>query len=251
MGVSIGHSIKPAAIYFVSAALVLVLFTGMQAERAEASANLTAYRTVPPNSWEPMGYNVTGTAPYFITHTLNWSNTRIMGNLGIGDGSVTALDAASNREVNYTDNNFMAADISMAPWDPGRLTAISALADAAGTASATAAAGDTNSSRMAVPDFVNMTPDIPRKVRLDDNTTQAPEKATNQTVGNAALPAGVSFNRPLNDPYHPILMGRPVDDLLYEYPLATPINMYGRLQGLRLPGGACVNIGVKCLGYGY
>ncbi|WP_128859893.1 hypothetical protein [Methanocella paludicola] len=190
----------------------------MQAEKAEANANLTAYKTVPPNSWEPMGYNMTGTAPYFITHTLNWSNTRIMGNLGIGDGSVRTLNDTSNRDVNYTDNNFMAADISMAPWDPGRLTALNPLA------------GTTNATQAVVNETGN---------------------ATNETVGNVTESSSINFNRPLSDPYHPILMGRPVDDLLYEYPLATPINMYARLLGLRMPGGSCLNMGVKCLGYGY
>ncbi len=218
MGVSIGCRLKAVAIFFIAMAFLLI-FINMQAGRADASANLTAYRTVPPNSWEPMLYNVTGTAPYFITHTLNWSNTRIAGNLGIGDGSMRTLNALSNRDVNYTDNNFMAADISMAPWDPGRITALSA---AAGPASAT-------------------------------NATQAGGNETNTaSAGNATAPAaGVSFNRPLSDPYHPILMGRPVDDLFYEYPTVTSINMYARLVGLRMPGGACANMGIKCLGYGY
>jgi hypothetical protein len=79
----------------------------------------------------------------------------------------------------------------------------------------------------------------------------ATNQTANQTAVNVTAPGGVSFNRPLNDPYHPILMGRPVDDLLYEYPLATSINMYARLLGLRMPGGSCLNMGVKCLGYGY
>ncbi len=183
----------------------MIVYGGLWSGKAEAYANITAFRTVPPNSWEPMGYNVTGTAPYFITHTLNWSNTRVMGNLGIGDGSLWTLAGASNRDVNYTDNYFMAADISMAPWDPGRLASVSTVAST----------------------------------------------ADGQTAGNVTAPAGVSFNRALNDPYHPILMGRPVDDLLYEYPVATSINMYARLMGLRMPSGACANMGIKCLGYGY
>ena len=221
MGVSIGCRLKAIAIIIMSMALLLALLTGLQAWKAEANANLTAYRTVPPNSWEPMLYNVTGTAPYFITHTLNWSNTRIAGNLGIGDGSMGTLNALSNRDVKYTDNNFMAADISMAPWDPGRVTALSTAAGAIDTANATPAGGN---------ETTNSTP----------------------TVVNSVAPAtGISFNRPLSDPYHPILMGRPVDDLLYEYPTVTSINMYARLVGLRMPCGACANMGIKCLGYGY
>jgi hypothetical protein len=271
MGVSIGRRLKAVAIVFISIAFFLVLFTGMQAERVEARANLTAYTTVPPNSWEPLRYNVTGTAPYFITHTLNWSNTRLMGNVGISDGSVRTLNGTSNRDVNYTDNNFMAADISMAPWNPGRLTALSSLANVTNVTNITAptkgnatnatpaegnatnTTGNTSNSVITVPNFGDITLDIPRKVSFDNNTTQAAGNVTNKTAGNVTAPgaSGISFNRPLNDPYHPILMGRPVDDLLYEYPLATTINMYGRLLGLRMPGGSCANIGVKCLGYGY
>lgn len=219
MGVNIGCQLKEIATIFTLMVFLSAMFTGMQAEKAEANANLTAYKTVPPNSWEPMGYNMTGTAPYFITHTLNWSNTKIMGNVGIGDGSVRTLNDTSNRDVNYTDNNFMAADISMAPWNPGRLTAISTLASAI---------NDTNDS-----------------VAGGVNTNQTADNTTIAGTGN------MSFNRPLRDPYHPITLGRPIDDLLYEYPLATPINMYARLLGLRMPGGSCLNMGVKCLGYGY
>jgi hypothetical protein len=202
----------------MGAAFLLIIFIVPQAERAEAGANLTAFTSAPPNSWEPMLYNVTGTAPYFITHTLWWNNVKIMGNVGIGDGRMRTLNGMSNRDINYTDNNFMAADISMAPWNPGRLAALS----------------------------------VPASAVTAANASQAGGNATNAT-GNVTTPGAsiISFNRPLNDPYHPILTGRPVDDLLYEYPLATTINMYSRLLGLRMPGGSCANIGVKCLSYGY
>jgi hypothetical protein len=227
MGVSIGYRLKAVAVIFFVVAFLSAVFTSMQAEKVEASANLTAYKTVPPNGWEPMGYNTTGTAPYFITHTLNWSNTRLMGNLGIGDGSVRALNATSNRDVNYTDNNFMAGDISMTPWNPGRLTALSSLAGTTNTTKADV--NETNAS----------------------SAGNATNLAANETTVNVTAPGGLSFNRPLSDPYHPITLGRPVDDLFYEYPLATPINIYARLLGLRLPGGSSLNMGVKCLGYGY
>jgi hypothetical protein len=208
MGVSTGCLLKALAVFFIGMAFLLVVFTGMEGGRAEARANLTAFTTAPPNSWEPMGYNVTGTAPWLMVQAMGWNAFKLMGNVGIGDGSVRTLNGVSNRDVNYTDNNLMAADVSLAPWDPGRLTALS---------------------------------------------TPPGGNPTEKTEGNATMPglSGLSFSRPLNDPYHPILLGRPVDDLLYEYPLATSVNMYGRLLGLSTPGGPCVNIGVKCLGYGY
>jgi hypothetical protein len=55
----------------------------------------------------------------------------------------------------------------------------------------------------------------------------------------------------LNDPYHSILIGRPVDDMMYQYPLTPTISAYGRLVGLPLPRGQRVNIGIRSLSYGY
>jgi hypothetical protein len=183
-------------------------------EKASARANLTAYLTVPPNSWEPKGYNVTGSAPWLDVQTVGWNAVKLMGNVGIGDGSFRALNATSNPVVNYSDSYFSAADVSMAPLDPTRLSVYGQLVNASNVTAAT------NTSNL-----------------LKNNTTEI-------------SPANIS-NMPLNDPYHSILMGRPVDDLLYENPLAVTISMYARLIGLRVPCGGYANIGIRCLGYGY
>src|SRR5208337_5348156 len=112
MGVSIGSLLRSVALGLAIAALLLMALTTTQPEKAHASANLTAYLTVPPTDWEPMWYNQTGTAPYYVTHTLNWSNVRIMGNVGIGDGSYNTLNRTSNQDINYSANNYLAADAS-------------------------------------------------------------------------------------------------------------------------------------------
>jgi hypothetical protein len=119
-----------------------------------------------------------------------------MGNVGLGDGSVSFLNATSNRDINYTDSYIMAGDISTAPMDMGRLS----------------------NFQDAVGDIRAVTP------------------------GSSVA---------LNDPYHSILIGRPVDDMMYQYPLTPTISAYGRLVGLPLPGGQRANIGIRSLSYGY
>lgn len=253
---------KAAAFVLAGAILVLTAFTCTQPIKANASANLTAYVSVPPTDWEPEGYNTTGTAPWYVVQTLGWTPTRMMGNVGIGDGSVSTLNRSSNQDVNYTANNFMAADISMAPWDPARITSPGGAAVAGGTVTAPETAGNntpaasannsTTGHSISMPDISNLNLTNPEKLSFDNNTTSAPVNpgetaATSTVIGTG----GVTFNGAQGDPYHTITMGRPVDDLLYEYPLATSITMYGRLVGLPMPDGCGANIGIRCLGYGY
>jgi hypothetical protein len=76
-----------------------------------------------------------------------------------------------------------------------------------------------------------------------DNASEQDESAiapTDFTPGNVTFAA-----------FHPINLGRPVNDLLYEHPFATPISTYCRLVGLATPSGLPVNIGMRCLSYGY
>ena len=253
MGVSMGCQLKAVAIVFTSITFLLFIFTGLQAERVEARANLTAYTSVPPNSWEPMWYNMTGTAPYFITHTLGWNNVKIMGNVGIGDGSVRFLNGTSNQNINYTDNILIAGDVSTAPWNPGRLTSTPlanalAAANATGTANATTAQTNATTPDNTTPTRGNASrtmlklPGI-NKLDLDNNFPSAINNTSNETANNTLkntnqiYPGNKLSNMPLNDPYHSILLGRPVDDLMYEYPLAPTISAYFKLVGVPMPCG--------------
>jgi hypothetical protein len=196
MGDSIGSRLKAAAVVFVLIAMFSMAYIGIQPEKADARANLTAYLSVPPNGWEPMGYNVNGSAPWLVVNTVGWNAVKLMGNVGLGDGSVNFLNATSNRDINYTDSYIMAADISTAPMDMGRLS----------------------------------------------NFQNAPGDNGTATAGT-----GVA----LNDPYHTILIGRPVDDMMYQYPLTPAVSAYGRLAGLPMPDGSLANIGIRSLSYGY
>ena len=85
--------------------------------------------------------------------------------------------------------------------------------------------------------------------KTDDGTSVSDvnksESSSDSGTGTVSSPMA------LNDPYHAILFGRPIDDLLYENPLAVPGTAYLRLVGLQMPGGGCLNIGMKTLATGY
>ncbi len=224
MGVSIGYRLKWAAVFFIVSIVFLMAIAGTQPAKVEARANLTAYASTPPGSWEPMGYNVNGTAPWLAIQTLGYNATTILGNVGIGNGGVKTLNNTSNRDVNYTEDNLIAADVSTAPWDPGRLAEASGRERAGGLKNITSSPGR--------------------------ETTGEKSMAGNESNNRSGQPNG-GGRMALADRYHSILMGRPVDDLLYEYPVEPPGNMYARLIGLSMPSGSVANMGIKCAGYGF
>jgi len=270
MGVSIGHRLKAVAIILGVTAIFLIAMSGALPAKVDARANLTAYESVPPNGWEPEQYNVTGTAPYYITHTLGWNDVKLMGNVG-----VPALNGNSNYANGYTDNFFMAGDVSSVPWNPGRLgnaagiintaTPAASASENASTANNTSSMGGNTSSallmlpgtlKQSIGDFLS-----PAQGKADNtsanNTTSDNAGNASANVTSATDPGQISIgnkfiNMQLNDPYHSILMGRPVDDLAYEYPLAPTISAYFRLTDIPMPCGGCpASFTLRCLGYGY
>jgi hypothetical protein len=202
MGDRMGVRIKAAALMFIFVAICFSLIVCTQAGKAYARANLTAYQTTNPNAWEPKGYAENGTAPYLVVSLMGWDATKLMGNVGLGDGSVGFLNSTSIHDHGYVDAYFMAADISSAPWDYSRISPA---------------------------------------------TADLPANESMQNVSRSLMEG----NKALNDPYHSILLGRPVGDMMYQYPLSPTISAYGRLVGLPMPGGNIANIGIRSLGYGY
>jgi hypothetical protein len=234
MSGGVGRQLKAAAVFLFIFAFLLVALAGVAAGKASARASQRAYVTQSPNGWEPMGFNTTGTVEKFIVDHMGVNVSKAFGNVGIGDGSVRALNMSSNiNDINYTDKNYMAGDISTAPWDPTRITDFS----------------------------------IPKEEQPEHDHEHGNASAATKNVSEAAetISKGeqeankteeVSFgtiggNIALNDPYHTILLGRPVGDLLYEHPHGILANMYARLVGLRVPGGSTANIGMRAIGYGY
>jgi hypothetical protein len=230
MSGSDGHMLRSASWIILTIVLLLALMTGMQAGKAYARASLATYVTMPPGGWEPGGYNVNGTSAKLIVDTLGWNYTRLMGNVGMGDGSVSSLKQMSNPNVNFSGNNFMAADVSEAPWDPGRIT-------------------DLNPEDIESQEN-NTTKNIDNSVNETDGESSVSETKNPENVSDDSAGTG-SRQMALNDPYHAILFGRPINDLLYETPLAVPGTAYFRLVGIQMPGGSCLNIGMKTLATGY
>lgn len=279
MGICFYRRLQAPAILFT--VLFLAWLISFQATPAEARANLTAYTTTPPNTWEMKGFNVTGSAPWFIINTLGYNYTKTLGNVGIGNGSLRALNGTGNRVINYTEAYTIAGDVSMAPFDLSRLTTVSVSGINVDTGtesnlstpefeSEIASRNRTSpSSRIQAhmfntsdpPPFRQSTSNEPlcgdytctttyRMLPQKDSANQpasALEKGGNETLS----PGQIGGNIPLNDPYHSILLGRPVDDMMYEHPHGIATNAYGRLTGLQLPGGGVANVALRCLGYGY
>lgn len=230
MSGSDGRLISAASCILLITAILLVIMTGMQAGKAYARASLATYVTMPTGSWEPGGYDVNGSATKLTVDTLGWNATRIMGNVGIGDGSFSALKRMSNPDGNYWGTNYMAADVSEAPWDPGRIDNLNYHEPER----------TENNATKSINDSVNGTDDAP-SVSEEKNPENVSDAGTGTISGQMAL----------NDPYHSILFGRPINDLLYSNPLAVPGTAYLRLVGLGMPGGGCLNIGMQTLATGY
>lgn len=247
----VGYHLKALAYVLVFTFLLVSAFICTQQGKAYADANLTAYMSVPCPNWEPMGYNATGTAPWLDVQTLGWNAVKIGGNVGIGDGSYRTLKDTSTPDTKFADtgSEMMAADVSMEPLDVRRMsgyspsTSADIALDNVLSQNNTTAANTTGQAKLSIPPIDTLS--------FDNNTSETPNNTSTLTANNI-VPAGTATTggMALNDPYHSILMGRPVNDLMYEDPLAVSVTAYGRLVGFQLPGG-CVNVGIRCLGYGY
>ncbi len=235
MGIGPYRHLKAIAIIFFVVFITWVIW--FPAAPAEARANLTAYTTSGPNTWQMKGFNVSGSAPQFIRDTLGWNSTNMLGNVGLGNGSLETLNATGNRVIDYTAEYTMAADVSTAPYDPSRLTTVSI------------------SGAGVEPGYAeNITrPEFESETGQGNATTSAASLSENVTTGSQAEGrTGTGTKKiPLNDPYHTFLLGRPLDDMIYQHPHGIATNAYGRLMGLQLPGGACANVAIRVIGYGY
>ncbi len=112
--------LKTAIIAPVIVAALLMGYTCIATENVSARADISDYLYSAPNSWEPAGYNVNGTAAHQVVDRMGWDKINIIGNVGIGNGSIQAFNDSTARSGNYTDSYLMGADISTAPMDESR-----------------------------------------------------------------------------------------------------------------------------------
>jgi len=271
----------------LGAALLATAATRSDA-RADITNYFTGFGWRAPNSFEPKGYDRPGTAANFlIQNTHNWSIFRNMGNLGIGNGSTATFGDPNELPSNYSDYYFQAGDVSQAPLDPARELNLNVAIPAAGennkagendttaAENATNATVDTGAGRgnsslnrsLSMPDYFNRNAPGDINGHILNNTSSSADgnaslPAANVTAGEApgntteesespVAAAGLTPENLTFAAYHPIMVGKPVNDLLYEHPFASPISTYCRLVGLATPSGIPVNIGMRCLSYGY
>lgn len=248
--------------------IILICLTVVVAYNGEACAraNIVDYLNQQygaPNGFEPSGWNRNGTATWLdVQLTAGWKHMSVMGNLGIGNGSVATFGDVGSLPANQSDPYFMGADVSQQPIDPIRelnLNVVSPKVEETNTSAETdnsssqrsnATVGrSTDSSSM--PSFLQppslQTLQLPAE--QGDNDTAVNETAASVTTSET--PPDLTPENLTYSAYHPIMLGAPANDLLYEHPLATSVSMYCRLIGLEVPGSNPINIGMKCLGYGY
>jgi hypothetical protein len=221
--------LKTAIIVLTIAAALLMGVSCIATGRAEARADISDYLYSAPNSWEPVGYNVNGTAAHQVVDRLGWNKIKIIGNVGIGNGSMQAFNDSTAAAGNYTDSYLMGADISTAPLDKSRY------GSAVSTDTGSGATDNSSTSNSSTPN--SSTPAVTGKQRVN-------------RMGQFNN-GSISFSQPVNDAYHPIHAGNPVNDMQYQNPGSPIICDCAMLRGLQMPGGANSNICIRCLGYGY
>ena len=95
------QSIKVALVLAILASIVTVLFISICVENADARADFVKWSNRSARVLEPGDYNVNGTCSNKIC---SWNGTRGIGNLGIGNSSMSAFtDNSTKDETLYPD----------------------------------------------------------------------------------------------------------------------------------------------------
>lgn len=268
--IAVGRAAVLLALALVMGAVLLTTITIRSDARADITNYFTGFGWRAPNSFEPGRHDVQGTASEIVANrTANWTVFRNLGNVGIGNGSVATFGDPNSLPSNYSDNYFQAGDVSQEPLDPARELNLNVVAPAAGENITTAAenapnatvdtgavAGNSSWNRsLSMPDYFSRRD---TSLSADNNVSQpvvnvtAGEAANNTTVESVSpVPSSATPENKTFAAYHPIWAGQPVNDLLYEHPFASSISTYCRLVGLATPSGPPINIGMRCLSYGY
>jgi hypothetical protein len=239
--------------FIAYAALAIIITAACVADltgKADARAYTWDFMNMGPNQYELPGGHVNGTAASSVVNVLGWNATATIGNVGIGNGSVSTFDEISTQDVEYPETGFMCADVSMQPWTPGKENAVETPeSEERDRDNATENAGVNDSTPGANTSAPNSSDGAHLPVAGETNHDSVNESG-HSTPDNAEQADAVSENITYAA-YHPIRFLRPVKDVLYEHPLATPGTAYCELLGFISPSGVPVNVGMKCTGYGY
>lgn len=242
-----GGLLRIAVAVFI-AAVIVAGCAGVLAGKSAARANINDYLSKGPNDFYPAGHDLNGSMTKQVIDVLGWNSTRIDGNLGIGNGSVSIFDIASTRDVEYPEKGFMCGDVSSEPWQPGRKNIaenVTNESEGSGGGNVTGNVTDRPGLSILNNTDINRTGNVSRPAA---NRTNGEENQNATSSGEQASADGENLTYAA---YHPVQYLSPIKDILYEHPLATPGTAYCELLGFETPSGAMVNVGMKCTGYGY
>ncbi len=343
MGGVVGGTSNVFLVVCAAAVILTIACAGGMIGKAQARANINDYLWTGANDFYPSGYDRPGPVSLAID-TVGWNATRIMGNVGIGNGDTAIFDLTSTEDADYPDTAFMSGDISQQPWVPGlknvpegnatenetenetenqtenaRGNATdegSIPAENATSASISGLAGlnspgfmNDDTSRLKMPGLKsaienganenddsresNVTQNAPGNItgNATENTgknvtganvsawpgtgspgsrspdifnqtgwqtnVSANESATNETGQSEPISqeqidqANEAGEKLAFAAFRPIQYLNPVQDIMYEHPLATPGTAYCELLGFVPPSDVPINVGMKCTSYGY
>lgn len=207
--------IKVILIALVLACLFLPVF-GCMCDNANARVDFATWANRSTRSLEPVDYNTNGTS---TCQMCSWKGTQGMGNVGIGDGNLSAFTNGTTKdETLYPDYDLQGVVTTEGSQYPGvnQIT------------------GDTVSKALQI-GVGNESGNS-----AGNNETEIVADNTHE-IGSGVKIGGTSDI---------ITYGKPYPGILNEYPVeATAV--YGKLTGLRMPDGRSVEIGVKSIGYEY
>ena len=227
--IAVGRAAVLLAVALVMGAVLLTTIPIRSDARADITNYFTGFGWRAPNSFEPGRYDILGTASKIVANrTANWTVFRNLGNVGIGNGSVATFGDSNSLPSNYSDNYFQAGDVSQEPLDLVRELNLNVATPAAGENNTTITANATNATvdTSAATGNANLNRSLPKPDYFGQHV-EAGNNTTGENVGLAAAggltPENLTFTA-----YHPIMAGRPVNDLLYEHPFASSISTYCR-----------------------
>ncbi len=101
---------KPVATLLATGLMLAVVFLILSPGRADGRADIQNYLKG-PNLFYPRFHDLNGSATKQVIDVLGWNQTRLAGNVGIGNGSVRTFDLTHTYDVEYPENEFMSGDV--------------------------------------------------------------------------------------------------------------------------------------------
>jgi len=226
------QSIKVTLAIVILACIVTVLFSDILVENAYARADFVKWSNRSARVLEPGDYNTNGTCSNKIC---SWNGTQGIGNLGIGNSSVAAFTNNTTKdETLYPDYDLQGVVTTRNSQYPD-VNCISGerINKALDFGSGNVSENSTESNQT-----------IPGNSTEEASNTSA-ENATSTTSATENAASGSVGKTPGIFSY-----GEPYPGILDEYPVEAAA-VYGKMNGLRMPDGRLIDIGVKSIGYEY